>query len=277
MNEKLPSSIRIILVAAATILVAVAAVIVIAKTERVEAAGEAKAEVAPQVHTGISYIQGQEEIPVAPIEEEIRAQEKEVLRKAKMQELLSDPAKIFETIRSTNTVLVGESRTSGFTHYGYLDDNHFLGGVGWSIQEIPALYDQIESLQPSNLIFSFGINEMGRYPDSPVYYYSPEIYAGDLDNYINDIKGLVPGVHIYINCIVPCTDAVYQEYPGYGAIPSWNEYLKAFCEEKGYGYIDISDICAEHQDMYIDDGMHLVGEFYPYWGARIAEEVLFNE
>lgn len=274
MNEKRSGSIRIIIVAVATILVAVAAVIIIAKTDRVEAAGEAKAEVTPQVYTGTSYIKGQEKVPVAPIEEEIRAEEEKVLRQARMKEMMANPALIFEAIKSTNTVLIGESRTSGFTYYGYLDDNHFLGGVGWSIQEIPAVYDRLAALQPANIVFSFGINEMGRYLDSPVYYYSPEIYAADLDRFITDIKGLVPNAKIYINCIVPCTDAVYQEYSGYGQIPAWNEYLKSFCEEKGYGYIDITDLCQEHQNMYIEDGMHLVGEFYPYWGARIVETIL---
>lgn len=272
MNESLQNSIRIIAVAAACVIIAVAAVILIAKGNRVEAA-DAK----EHSFQGTSYIEEQEKVPIAPIEEEIRAEEESVLKAARMKELLSNPSLIFETIKNTNTVLVGESRTSGFTAYGYLDDNHFLGGIGWSIQEIPSLYEKIEALQPSNLIFSFGLNELGRYPDTPVYYYAPEIYAADLENYINDIKAKVPNVKIYINCIVPCTDAVYQEFPGYGEIPAWNEYLKNFCEQKGYGFIDISDLCAEHSDMYREDGMHLISEFYPYWGARIVEEVLADE
>ena len=272
MSGKLHDSIRIILMAAACAVVVAAAVILIAWTDRVEAADTTKKD-----YQGTSYIESREAIPVAPIEEEIRTEEESVLKAARMKELLADPSQLFEAFKTTNTVLVGESRTSGFSAYGFLDENHVLGGIGWSIQEIPSLYESIASLQPSNLIFSFGINELGRYPDTPVYYYAPEIFTRDLETYINEIKARVPNIKIYINCIVPCTEAVYQEYPGYGAIPAWNEYIKQFCEQKGYGFIDISDLCAEHSNMYREDGTHLISDFYPYWGARIIEEVIAGE
>lgn len=276
MNETLKNSIRIILVTLAAILISIAAVLIIAQTERAEAA-YAETETASQVARGTAYIKSQEAAPVAPIEEAISAEEQEVLKAEERAEFFSSPDRIFEALVSSNTVLVGESRTAGFSAYGFLDDNHVLGGIGWSIQEIPALYEQIAFLAPSNIVFSFGINELGRYPDTPVYYYSPELFTQDLDNFITTIRGMVPGAKIYVNCIVPCTDAVYEEYPGYGAIPEWNEHLKAYCEEKGYGFIDISDLCAEHVDMYIEDGTHLVSDFYPYWGARILEAILDHE
>ena len=276
MNEKRKKTTRIILVTLAAILVSVAAVLIIAQTERAEAAF-AETEATSQVARGTAYIKSQEASPVAPIEEAISAEEQEALQAIELEELLSDPSRIFEALVSSNTVLVGESRTAGFSAYGFLDENHVLGGIGWSIQEIPALYEQIASLSPSNIVFSFGINELGRYPDTPVYYYSPELFAQDLGSFIDTIREMVPGAKIYVNCIVPCTDAVYQEYPGYGAIPEWNEYLKEFCKEKGYGFIDISDLCAEHVDMYREDGTHLISDFYPYWGARILEAILENE
>ncbi len=277
MNDFLHKNTRIIIVAAAAIVFVIAAVILVATTERVEAAASVKMDAQTPGYNGMTYIRGQEEIPVAPIEEEILSEEDSIIKQAKMQELLADPSKIFETIKNTNTVLIGESRTSGFNAYGYLDENHFLGGIGWSIQEIPSLYEKIDALQPRNVIFSFGINELGRYLDSPVYYSSPDIFVGDLENYIEDIKKMDPDAHIFINCIVPCTEEVYQEYPGFGVIPAWNEYIKDYCKEKGYGFIDISDLCAEHVDMYREDGTHLISEFYPYWGARIVQEVLSNE
>ena len=276
MNGKHKKTIRIIFVTLAAILVSVAAVLIIAQTERAEGA-LAETEVTSQVARGTAYIKSQEASPVAPIEEAISAEEQDVLQSEEMEELLSDPDRIFEALVNRSTVLVGESRTAGFSAYGFLDDNHVLGGIGWSIQEIPALYEQIASLSPSNIVFSFGINELGRYPDTPVYYYAPEVFTQDLEAFIGTIREMVPGAKIYVNCIVPCTDAVYEEYPGYGVIPEWNEYLKGYCKEKGYGFIDISDLCAEHADMYREDGTHLIGDFYPYWGARILEAILENE
>ena len=277
MNDNLRNIFRIITVTVATTLIVVVAVLVIVSTERVEAAASLKAQIKSQDNRGTSYIISREAVSVAAIEEKIFEEETKAIREMRRQEFLSDPSLIFETLKSSNTILAGESRTAGFSAYGFLDDNHVLGGIGWSIQEIPALYGQIEALAPSNLVFSFGINELGRFSDTPVYYYTPELFTADLEQYIRAIQEQNPGIRIYINCIVPCTEDVYRQYPGFAVIPEWNDCLKEFCEQKGYGFIDISDLCAEHVGMYREDGIHLISDFYPYWGARILEEVLPDE
>ncbi len=238
----------------------------------------------PVTAAGAAYIRGMEAEPVAAIEKVITDQEKEALaaeqkklEQEKLETLLKDPKKLFKALKKTNTILVGESRTAGFSSYGYLGKNQVLGGVGWSIQELPAVYEKVASLSPSNIVFCFGINELGRYKDTVVYYSTVKLFAKDLKKHIDTMKKSVPDAKIFINCIVPCTKAIYKKYPGYSVIPEWNEYLKKFCKKNGYGFIDISDLCKEHKDMYREDGTHLVSEFYPYWGGRILTAVLEAE
>ena len=239
-----------------------------------------EAEAAPQTATtqaGAAYIREKEAVPASTVEQQILEAEQAKQDEAKLAEMLSDPDAIFSAFRENNIVMVGESRTSGFTYYNWLDDSNFLGGVGWSILEVPSLFDQIEDLQPSILVFCFGINEMPREEGMAVEISTPEIYMETLQSYFDIIEKKVPGVKIYMNCIVPCTEVGYNEAPGFRAIPEWNRYIEKYCKEHGYGYIDISDICAEHEDMYISDGMHVVGEFYPLWGARVLETIFQND
>ena len=37
--------------------------------------------------------------------------------------------------------------------------------------------------------------------------------------------------------------------------------------------MDITQLCEEHTDLYQDDGVHLLGGFYPLWGTELIAEV----
>ena len=37
--------------------------------------------------------------------------------------------------------------------------------------------------------------------------------------------------------------------------------------------IDITELANQHRDLYIDDGVHMQEEFYPYWGAVLAAQI----
>lgn len=273
MEKKQRLSIKSLAAAAVALLIVIAVVIIVFVMDSTVNALHSDSAPALQTSEGAAYIERMEAVPAAQIEERIRAEEQAKIDEARLQEMLSDPDQIFSWIRENNVVLVGESRTSGFQYYGWLDENHFLGGVGWSVLEIPGLFDRIAALQPSALVFCFGINEMPREIGAPVAIPTPEIFMDTIQGSFDAITGLVPGVKIYMNCIVPCSEVGYREAPGFTVIPEWNEYIRNYCAEHGYGYIDITDLCEEHADMYREDGMHLVSEFYPYWGARILETI----
>ena len=61
---------------------------------------------------------------------------------------------------------------------------------------------------------------------------------------------------------------------GFTIIPERNKAIKAFCEEKGYGFIDTEEIAYEHQEMYREDGIHFTADFYPLWGEAILNEII---
>ena len=261
-------------VLALALLIAAAAVLVIMITDGASRTSKAESDLSAQTAEGTAYIERMESVSTAKIEEKILAEEQEKIDEDQLAEMLSDPSQIFSAIQENNVVLVGESRTSGFSAYGFMDENHVLGGIGWSILEVPALYDQIAALQPSYIIFCFGINELPHELGTPVYFSSPEQFMETLQLSFDTIQEMVPDAKIYMNCIVPCSELGYQLAPGFTVIPEWNAYIEQYCAEHGYGYIDISDLCKEYEYMYREDGTHLISDFYPYWGGRILETIL---
>lgn len=258
----------------AALVIAALAVVIIALSESAAKKSYAETEPAPQVAEGTAYIEKMEAVPASEIEEKILEEEQARIDEEKMAEMLSDPASIFAAIRENNIVLVGESRTSGFSAYGWMDESQVLGGIGWSIMEIPSLYNTIAAMQPSSLVFCFGINEMPRELGMPVYIPTPETYMEILQQTFDTIQEACPNTKIYMNCIVPCSEEGYRQAPGFTVIPEWNAYIEQYCADHGYGYIDITDLCEEYEYMYREDGTHLISDFYPYWGARILETIL---
>ena len=274
MKKKTNHSLKSLWLIAAALFVVVAVVLAVSITEGTIKTSGAESGTDPQIVKGTTYIEKMEAVSTAAIEEKILSEEQEKMDEERIAQILSDPDQIFPAIRENNVVLVGESRTSGFSAYGFLDENHVLGGIGWSILEIPALYNQIAALQPSHIVFCFGINELPHELGTPVYIPTPEIYMETLQQSFDIIQDLVPDAKIYMNCIVPCSELGYQLAPGFTVIPEWNAYIEQYCAEHGYGYIDVSDLCEEYEYMYREDGTHLISDFYPYWGARILEAVL---
>lgn len=219
------------------------------------------------------YIKEMEALPVSDIEDEIYEEDAKALTAA----MLENPEEIFNMFVYTNTIVVGESRMLGFNSNGFLDENHSVCGVGWSILELPAQYETIAALAPKNIVLEFGINEIPPFPGINVQFSTPEMFLTELSAMMGQIKEFLPDVNFYINSIADCTAAFYEECPGYVVVPQWNEAIEKFCAEYDIGFIDIRDLCRDHQELYLDDGLHFYGDFYPLWGAEIMKGIAERE
>lgn len=221
---------------------------------------------------GEAVIRKMEQIPFAPIEEKIFEMEKQEINR----QLLEDPSRIFQTLSDINTVILGDSRVVGFMAYGYMDPSRIMAGTSWSIMEMPALFPQVEQMNPRFVIVAFGINEMGHQLDEPVYFSTDEMYIEALSYYMNQLRSVVPNAKIYFNSILPANEVGLSISPGFGIIPRRNQAIKEFCEREGYGYIDVEEIANEHPELYIEDGVHFFSEFYPLWGSQILNQIIID-
>lgn len=164
--------------------------------------------------------------------------------------------------------IFGDSRTVGFYFYEFLDKQRVLADNGLTIQDIDTYLPQMKTLNPSCLFLCTGLNDVivGRWK-------TPEEYVAAYEEKIQMLKKELPDTQIIINSIFPAQDPTFERSSAWKNIPEYNEAVKVWCEEKGYSYIDNTDVFEEHKDLYDVDGIHFKKDFYQYWAVNMLGEV----
>ncbi len=239
-------------------------VIIIVAAVTISRRSAANAELEP----GLSYIESLESTSTEGIESEIRSIRAEQMKTA-IEDGTMDIWQLFSDV-----AIVGDSRAAGFAEYEVLDSSRVVYKIGYSAAEFVRNFDQFSSqlsaANPSYIVLIFGLNdiEMGITVDD---------YIEDLVELSDKCREVVPGAAVYINSIVPTTQAAIESHPEYAEIPSWNATVETYCEEHDIPYIDITDTVNAHMDLYDTDGMHLYKEFMEYWAVDIITEITENE
>lgn len=214
---------------------------------------EGKAAESKKIEEGIAYLERLEEKDTAAIE----AQIKEIKKMERKQALENGELSVWDQFY--DSVIMGDSRTVGLTEYELLDSSRVMAGPGDRIDSILDYLDDVVTVNPENLFLSYGLNDvMG-------YYAQPSDFIDRYSAILRQVKERLPDVHIYINSILPVRDFALYENAGFSEIADYNEALRAFCEKNGYGFIDNDQVAAEYADLYEDDGIHLMKDFYEYW------------
>lgn len=163
------------------------------------------------------------------------------------------------------SVFFGDSRTVGLYHYGFIDQANVLADGGWTIADLQKKEDEIAAKSPENLFLCTGLNDV-----SIGYWNTAEEYASAYNEVVAELMQKLPNTHIYINSIFPAQDPAFEESEKWRNIPEYTEALKNMCAEKGYTYIDNTEVFEQHKDLYDPDGIHFQKEFYEYWGQNMA-------
>ena len=266
MSEKAKPSKKIWISCIIAAILVIAAVILVVNSDHIFAQTTESLDAAEE--KGLDYITKMEAVQTTPIEDRIFEEDNKKNAEELMEEFQKDPSVIWKTLKDYDTLIMGDSRAQCFLIYDFMDEQHCLVMHSTTIYTIRELLPDVEARKPHVIVISYGINDVGLYHDDGV-----EKYMADFAELIAQLQEVDPGVKIYVNSIIPCLESEYDRAPNWMAIPSWNEYIKNYCEEHDIGYIDITDLANEHRDLYIDDGVHLVEEFYPYWGAVLAARI----
>lgn len=245
--------------------IAAVSVILVLNHDRAQAQPE---EISAAQAEALSYIEEQEAVDTTPIEDRIFEEDNRKSVDELLAEFESDPDSIWKTLKEFDTLIMGDSRAQCFLIYDFMDEQHCLVTHSTTIYKIEEYLPDVADRKPRVIVISYGINDTGLYHD-----YGVVNYMNDFAALIEQLKEADLGVRIYVNSILPCLESEYERAPNWMVIPEWNAYIKNYCEEHGIGYIDATEICNQHRDLYIDDGVHLVEEFYPYWGALIAAQI----
>lgn len=158
--------------------------------------------------------------------------------------------------------LLGDSRASGFSYYGYLSEDRCFADLGLTIENIPDYTDQLTALDPSYVLFSFGANGVKNMIGGDA-----AGYAEEYRQKLAQLQESLPDSRFFVLSILPTLPSTYADTPNFQNIDAYNAALKTMCDANGYVFIDCTDTASQHQDLYEGDGIHVSAAFYPYWGA----------
>ena len=163
-------------------------------------------------------------------------------------------------------VFVGDSRTAGFIGAGLMPASRCIVYPGACY----AWYDNVRkaaALKPAKVVFFGGMNDLG------VYYGNDQIFYERYSALIKYYCTLSPGSRVYVNKIIPATQAAINQFPGRAKVNEYNARIQQMCNENGWICIDTS--AGFRNEFYTGDGVHFNAPWYPIWFKNLREKVGF--
>lgn len=216
---------------------------------------------------GQTYIKKLEAESITTVKKKVM-KKRVALRKLAIEDGKLDVYSLFE-----DYVFLGDSRVMGYKNYNLLDSTRVMADTGANIQFVDQHLDEIKNLQPSTVILSYGVNDMGLDLNS-----SEGGYGALYEKEVNKILEVDPDAKIYICSIIPCTPATLESSPRWGNTTKYNAQLKKICKKNKWTYIDCTSLAdGGNADIYQDDGIHFLSPFYQVWANTITSAILENE
>lgn len=166
-----------------------------------------------------------------------------------------------------NSVFIGDSFIEGMSDYEILYSDEIVYKRGCCIWQADELIEQAIALQPRNVFFMFGINDMEYYGNNV------EKYVQDYVIQIRKIKEALPNTRICICGLIPVQQFAINRNPALGNSALFNEALEKMCEEQGIIFADSTAIIAGRDDLYEEDGQHPAYAYYALWLTFLGEKL----
>ena len=212
-----------------------------------------------EVQAGIAWLQALEAQSPADVEATLKEQR----RQERMARMESGELDVWDQLE--DAVIMGDSRAVGFWYYDHIPEERVLGDAGHRIDLVPEYYDTLEALNPAQVFFCYGVNDVGI-----GYWETPEEYAAAMDETVQGVLELLPDTVVYVCSIPEVKDPAFDLNSVWRRIPEYNDAVAAMCAEKGYPYVDCDGLIAEYGHLWDSDGIHFQREVYPAWGQYLA-------
>lgn len=212
-----------------------------------------------EVQAGIAYLQSLEAQDPAQVESTLKEQR----RQERMARMESGDLDVWDQLE--DAVIMGDSRAVGFWYYDHIPEERVLGDAGHRIDLVPDYYDTLEALNPAQVFFCYGVNDVGI-----GYWPTPEEYAAAMDETVQGVLELLPDTVVYVCSIPEVKDPAFDLNSVWRRIPEYNDAVEAMCAEKGYPYVNCDGLIVEYGHLWDSDGIHFQREVYPPWGQYLA-------
>lgn len=163
-----------------------------------------------------------------------------------------------------DTVILGDSIAEAISSYDFLGTDVVLYKRGVSIGKADELIDRAIALNPKCVFMEFGMNDL--------LYYSGDAkaFGKDYRKKIEKIQAALPNAEIYINGVLPIQQSAINKQPDLGKYQEFNQELMTMCKEMSLTFIDNTFLVEGHDELYEQDGKHLVKSYYPKWLTHMS-------
>ena len=168
-----------------------------------------------------------------------------------------------------NALFIGDSFTLALDNYGYLENNEFLAGIGYTS------YDHVnytyfpEDLNPKRIFILLGINDL-------VQGYSPDEFIENYRELLHVSKEIYPDAKIYVQSIAPVTasfEYIYEDR-GNDQINEFNQMLKKLCQKERIVMLNPWNAAKEESGALAEnlssDGLHLNDQGHLLWLEQLV-------
>lgn len=182
----------------------------------------------------------------------------------------------------SDTLFIGDSRTSSLMEYAGWDTAHFYVKYGltiWDVLEAEivdyggskiSVEEALQKVKFGKIYIMLGINELGRG--------TPETFAEQYEKVIVRLKQLQPDAVIVVEAIMHVTAEKDAEetYINNAEINARNEKLKEMAEKEKVCWLDVNTVTDEEESgclvsAYSFDGVHLKVKYLDIWKNFILE------
>ncbi len=233
--------------------------------------GETTAETGAPLKTaaGMLYLDSLESRDPAEVDtllQEFRAQKIQEMRDEWLRQVESGEINVWSLF--DNYVLLGDSRSVGFSYWGFLPEERVMAESGAKLYALRDHIPELQKLHPSSIYLCYGLNDViiGVWPE-------PEDYVADYEELLGELRQALPDAAFYVNSILPAIDPAFDEWPGLVRIPEYTQAVKEMCDgiDNCY-YVDNDWLFEQHRDLWAPDGIHFAAAFYRYWAANMIAE-----
>lgn len=211
---------------------------------------------------GLKYLENQAKTDTKEIETEIVKKQDEELTAA----VNNGEKDVFSLFN--NSLILGDSRASGYSYYGFLPKSKVLADLGDTAYTISDHVQEVEAMQPRYIYISYGANDIlsGLGADSE------NGYADLMEEQIDELLKVSPDSKIILNSILNVSNQALENNSAYQKIASYNQQLKQLAEKRGWTYIDNSSITngGNATEYYQSDGVHFISDFYYPWAKNMV-------
>ena len=223
----------------------------------------------PDTASGILYLDSLESRDPAEVDtllQEFRAEKIRQMRDEWLHQIETGEINVWSLF--DNYVLLGDSRSVGFSYWGFLPEERVLAESGAKLYALRDHIPDLEKLHPTSVYLCYGLNDViiGVWPE-------PEDYVADYRELLGELQQALPDASIYISSILPAIDPAFDEWPDLVRIPEYTQAVKEMCDgiDNCY-YVDNQWLFDQYRDLWAPDGIHFAAAFYQYWAASLIDE-----